>query len=177
MDIDTLFSALGLKEENSGAFNGVWLKTSGSELEAYSPIDGGLLGKVIQAGADDYDAVIQSAEKAFGVYCLLRCGGILSGKSAWNLENTKINWVRWSLLKWGKLKRKGMGKFRRSLIFATSPWVCPANYTGSPCIVNGPTAGCMSNGIHSGFSDSSPPSIFPPLFGDGISPLPRSAAM
>ncbi len=68
MDIDKLFAVLGVKAINSGAFNGVWLKTSGDVLDVHCPVDGSILARVNQAGAGDYDLVIKSAEKAFGIW-------------------------------------------------------------------------------------------------------------
>jgi len=38
---------------------------SGELIESYSPVDGSLLGKVISASVQDYEAVIESAENAF----------------------------------------------------------------------------------------------------------------
>ena len=53
-DIETLFKVLDIEAVNPGAFNGRWLETGGSTLESYSPIDGRLLGKVVQAQESDY---------------------------------------------------------------------------------------------------------------------------
>jgi len=51
---------------NGGACTGTqWLKTTGSVHESYSPVDGKLIGKVQQASKEDYEKVIQQAEKAF----------------------------------------------------------------------------------------------------------------
>ena len=54
----------------SGALQGVstglkWLETTGDMLESCSPVDGKLIGKVKQAGKNEYEAVIKTAGKAF----------------------------------------------------------------------------------------------------------------
>jgi len=58
---------LGIKEVNPGACcSPHWITdTSGTELASISPIDGEIIAKVKQAGADDYEEVVQKAAKAF----------------------------------------------------------------------------------------------------------------
>ncbi len=56
---------LGIKEENSGAYCGDWLETSGRILEVKTPIDGSVIGKVRQASPEDYEKVLTKAEAAF----------------------------------------------------------------------------------------------------------------
>ncbi|OQY26700.1 MAG: aldehyde dehydrogenase family protein [Candidatus Cloacimonetes bacterium 4572_55] len=57
---------LGIEEMNYGAFHGEWLTdVSGSVLEVKTPINGEVIGKVKQAGPEDYKRVIKKAEAAF----------------------------------------------------------------------------------------------------------------
>ncbi|MBA3649526.1 MAG: aldehyde dehydrogenase family protein [Chitinophagales bacterium] len=57
---------LQLEPISSGASTGTeWLNTSGEILESYSPADGKLIGKVRLASREDYENVIQTAQKAF----------------------------------------------------------------------------------------------------------------
>lgn len=59
---------LGINEVNAGATTGGpdgWLKTGGEPLVSYSPIDGRPIATIIQANADDYEAVITQAQAAF----------------------------------------------------------------------------------------------------------------
>ncbi|MFM7078315.1 MAG: aldehyde dehydrogenase family protein, partial [Bacteroidota bacterium] len=57
---------LGIKEMNPGACTGVnWFATKGEVIESYSPADGKLIGKIAQATADDYEAIIAKSQQAF----------------------------------------------------------------------------------------------------------------
>ncbi|MCH7548458.1 MAG: aldehyde dehydrogenase family protein [Candidatus Krumholzibacteriota bacterium] len=56
---------LGIKEENSGAYCGRWIETSGKVIDITSPIDGALIAKVAQASADDYESVVSTAQAGF----------------------------------------------------------------------------------------------------------------
>ena len=56
---------LGIESENSGAYNGEWLTTSGAVLESVNPATGQVIAKVRQASAAEYDACIEAAHDAF----------------------------------------------------------------------------------------------------------------
>jgi aldehyde dehydrogenase (NAD+) len=59
-----LLKKLGLREKNSGAFNGEWFG-SGKMIRSVSPIDGKLLAQVQTASAADYEKIIRAAQNAF----------------------------------------------------------------------------------------------------------------
>ena len=57
---------LGIENINRGACTGtVWLDTKGDELKSYSPADGSRIASIQQCTAEDYEQVIQTAQKAF----------------------------------------------------------------------------------------------------------------
>jgi len=57
---------LNIHSISSGACTGTeWLKTTGEEIESYSPADGKLIGKIKTASREDYEKVIVKAEAAF----------------------------------------------------------------------------------------------------------------
>jgi aldehyde dehydrogenase (NAD+) len=61
-----ILDALGIGEVNSGACYGEWIKEpSGGELTSYSPIDGKPIAKVLMAGVDDYEKIMEKAREAF----------------------------------------------------------------------------------------------------------------
>jgi aldehyde dehydrogenase (NAD+) len=64
METDPLFKALGLADENPGAFCGEW-RGGGKVFEKHSPIDGSLLARVREASPDDYEHVVTRAHEAF----------------------------------------------------------------------------------------------------------------
>ncbi len=61
-----ILGPLGIKEINSGASYGDWIDNpTGGELTSYSPIDGRPIAKILMAGKDDYELVMQKATDAF----------------------------------------------------------------------------------------------------------------
>ena len=56
---------LGITAENSGAYDGAWMKCSGELLESRSPATGELIATIRQATAADYDRVVDAAQAAF----------------------------------------------------------------------------------------------------------------
>lgn len=56
---------LGLKQVNLGTSTGMEFFASGGELSSYSPVDGSLIGVVKMTTPEDYERVIEQAQKAF----------------------------------------------------------------------------------------------------------------
>lgn len=63
--ISDALNQLGVKTENLGSSTGSNWFASGEELISKSPVDGVIMGKVIQTTAEDYEKVLQTAEGAF----------------------------------------------------------------------------------------------------------------
>jgi len=63
--VSELLSRLGLEAENSGAFAGDWLTTSGKVVASVNPATGEAIASVIECGPDDYERVAASSEAAF----------------------------------------------------------------------------------------------------------------
>jgi len=58
--------ALGIKKNNPGVSTGSnWLKSKGTLIESYSPVDGKLIGKVSSCDEKSYEQVILKAREAF----------------------------------------------------------------------------------------------------------------
>ncbi|HZN55231.1 MAG TPA: aldehyde dehydrogenase family protein, partial [Candidatus Polarisedimenticolaceae bacterium] len=64
---DTL-AALSVAASSSGASSGTWRPTQGPALVSENPATGAPLGRVAQATADDYEAVVAAAEAAFATW-------------------------------------------------------------------------------------------------------------
>ncbi len=63
---DRIFSELGMEEVNSGVFWGEWAPVEGRKLvPSRSPIDGQILGKVSLATREDYEKVLEAAQRSF----------------------------------------------------------------------------------------------------------------
>ena len=56
---------LGIEAENSGAYNGEWLKCSGELLESKNPATGEVIATVRQATTAEYEACVEAAHEAF----------------------------------------------------------------------------------------------------------------
>lgn len=57
---------LNIAAENAGVSTGIeWIKSTGTKIESYSPVDGKLIGTVIGADENSYEAVVKKAEQAF----------------------------------------------------------------------------------------------------------------
>ncbi len=72
MTVDTVSSsvaeildALGVEAENSGAFDGAWIKTHGERVESLNPATGEPLAAVRLATAEDYERVAAVTLEAF----------------------------------------------------------------------------------------------------------------
>ena len=71
MTRDEIFSVLGLREVNPGAFAGGWLSATGGELTVESPTTAESIGAVQRASAYDYEAVVTSAQETFAAWRML----------------------------------------------------------------------------------------------------------
>jgi aldehyde dehydrogenase (NAD+) len=57
---------LGLKDSNSGVFDGEWVSNpKGKKYDLFSPIDGEFIGSVLTASKEDYENVVKKAENAY----------------------------------------------------------------------------------------------------------------
>ncbi len=65
MSRDEIFAELGLDEVNSGGYAGGWLETSGDLIEVENPTTREVIGSVRQCSEDDYEKIVDSAQKAF----------------------------------------------------------------------------------------------------------------
>ena len=67
MQMDMSFlKDLGIEKKNYGASYGEWIRnTQASVLKSITPINGETIAEIYQAGPDEYDTVINQAQKAF----------------------------------------------------------------------------------------------------------------
>ena len=64
-EVPQLLASLGLERENSGAFAGAWLPTSGALVESTNPATGDPIAGVRMADADDYQRCAERTVEAF----------------------------------------------------------------------------------------------------------------
>jgi aldehyde dehydrogenase (NAD+) len=68
---DQILRALGLKDENPGAFAAGWIGTGGEILTSYDPSTGEAIASVRQATVDDYEHVVGNAADVFKEWRML----------------------------------------------------------------------------------------------------------
>ncbi len=67
-----IMQRLGIKAVNSGACDGSWLANpSGKELASINPSTNGIIARIKQAGHDDYERVMKSAQETFKTWRIL----------------------------------------------------------------------------------------------------------
>lgn len=70
--IDTVLKELKISSNNYGASTGVKYNiTNGKKIDSYSPVDGKLIASINAATAQDYEKIMQTAEKAFKKWRLI----------------------------------------------------------------------------------------------------------
>ena len=113
-----LFKSLGLKSRMPGANSGgEWFATSGDLLEVRSPATGELLAEVEQANEEDYNKLIEQAEKAFHVWRIIpapRRGEIVR-QIAVALREKKEALGRLVSLEMGKILTEGQGEVQEMI--------------------------------------------------------------
>jgi aldehyde dehydrogenase (NAD+) len=113
---DTL-EALGITPLSRGASAGTWLETHGPELISQSPSSGEPLGRVIQATAGDYEAVVGVASRTFTTWRLVpapRRGEIVRQLGE-ELRANKESLGRLVSLEAGKILSEGLGEVQEMI--------------------------------------------------------------
>ncbi|MEM6878520.1 MAG: aldehyde dehydrogenase family protein, partial [Bacteroidota bacterium] len=70
MNLDFL-SSLGLNDKNAGTSTGQSSTNSGTYIESYSPVDGRLIGQVSTTTREEYEQVMDAAQRAFDSWRLM----------------------------------------------------------------------------------------------------------
>ncbi|MEL6394039.1 MAG: aldehyde dehydrogenase family protein, partial [Bacteroidota bacterium] len=70
MNLDFL-SSLGLNDKNAGTSTGQSSTDSGTYIESYSPVDGRLIGQVSTTTREEYEQVMDAAQRAFDSWRLM----------------------------------------------------------------------------------------------------------
>ena len=109
--------ALGVGPTSRGAFAGSWLDTRGPELVSYNPSTGEPIGRVLQADAADYDAVVGVAAETFTTWRLVpapRRGEIVRQLGE-ELRAHKEPLGRLVALETGKILSEGLGEVQEMI--------------------------------------------------------------
>jgi len=121
--IDSILKDLGVNKQNYGASTGSskgWIKTGGKRLASYSPVNGQLLGTVIQATRQDYETVMETAGQAFEQFKMMpapRRGEII--REIGNVLRQKKEPLGALIsLEVGKIKSEGLGEVQEMIDIA-----------------------------------------------------------
>jgi aldehyde dehydrogenase (NAD+) len=109
--------ALGVGPTSRGASAGSWLDTRGPELVSFNPSTGEPLGRVLQAEAGDYDAVVKSASETFASWRLVpapRRGEVVRQLGE-ELRGHKEPLGRLVALETGKILSEGLGEVQEMI--------------------------------------------------------------
>ena len=109
---------LGIKEVNRGATTGqTWLDTKGDVTESVSPIDGGVIARVTNATAEDYETVMNRAVEAFSTWKSVpapRRGEVIR-QIGLTLRESKEDLGFLVALEMGKILQEGLGEVQEMI--------------------------------------------------------------
>ena len=113
---DTL-TALGVAPTSRGASTGTWLETRGPELVSENPSTGEPLGRVLQADAADYEAVVRAATEAFATWRMVPAPqrGEVVRQLGEELRANKEALGRLVSLEAGKILSEGLGEVQEMI--------------------------------------------------------------
>ncbi len=112
---------LGLKEVNSGVYDGKWAPVEGHDkITSYSPIDGKAIASVTLATRKEYDEMVKKSQEVFESFRMMpasRRGQIVAeiGKA---LREKKEDLGRMVTLEVGKTKSEGEGEIQEMIDIA-----------------------------------------------------------
>ena len=111
---------LGISGDQSGAYAGTWLETSGPWLETKNPSTGEVIGRVQQATAAEYGQVVEAAEEAFARFRAMPgpLRGELVRKMGNAMRDNKDALGRLITLEMGKSVQEGWGEVQECIDIA-----------------------------------------------------------
>lgn len=111
---------LGIQDENSGAYAGEWLDTSGDWLESKNPATGELIAKVRRATRAEYDRAVEAAAEAFDRWRRLPAPkrGEIVRQLGNAMREKKDELGRLISLEMGKIYQEGLGEVQEAIDIA-----------------------------------------------------------
>lgn len=111
---------LGIEKENSGAYCGEWLQTSGETIEVKSPIDDSVIAHVQSASKQDYEKVAQKAQASFEEWKLIPAPqrGEIVRQIGLELRKYKAELGKLVTLEMGKILTEGEGEVQEMIDIA-----------------------------------------------------------
>jgi aldehyde dehydrogenase (NAD+) len=112
-----LLESLGVRPQNHGACTGTWIDTSGGELTSFSPANEEPIAAVRQAGAEEYERVVQAATTAFESWRMVPAPqrGEVVRQLGEELRKHKDPLGRLVSLEMGKVLSEGLGEVQEMI--------------------------------------------------------------
>jgi L-aminoadipate-semialdehyde dehydrogenase len=110
-------AALGIAAKNRGAYATSWIDTRGPELVSFNPTTGQPIGSVLQATAEDYEAVVRAADEAFVTWRMVPAPqrGEVIRQLGDELRKNKEALGRLVSLEAGKILSEGLGEVQEMI--------------------------------------------------------------
>ncbi len=111
---------LGIEGQNSGAYAGKWLATSGAWLDSHSPATGELIARIRQASPAEYDICVRAAHEAFLRWREVPAPkrGEIVRRIGERLRQKKDALGRLVTLEMGKILQEGLGEVQEAIDIA-----------------------------------------------------------
>ncbi|MCE9595748.1 MAG: aldehyde dehydrogenase family protein [Planctomycetes bacterium] len=111
---------LGIKAQNSGAYDGAWRKTKGAVLDSLNPATGEVIASVTQATRADYDACVAAAHAAFLRFREVPAPkrGEIVRRMGERIREHKEPLGRLITLEMGKILQEGLGEVQEAIDMA-----------------------------------------------------------
>ncbi|MCD6162863.1 MAG: aldehyde dehydrogenase family protein [candidate division Zixibacteria bacterium] len=119
--MEKFLTELGIKEVNSGAYDGDWIeKPGGKELISINPANGKEIACVIQADENDFERIVKKADEAFKTWRMIPAPkrGEIVRQIANELRKNKENLGKLVALEMGKIQPEGEGEVQEMIDIA-----------------------------------------------------------
>ena len=116
--MDTILNELGINDYNFGACSGKdgWSENENNKtLDSFNPSNGNRIASVYMADSNDYERILKDSTKSFNSFRKIPAPvrGDLVRQMGDALRAKKMCLEVWFLLKWVKLSKKEMERFKR----------------------------------------------------------------
>ena len=164
-NVKDILKRLGIEARNAGVCVGAdrWIQGAGRELASVNPATNEVIATVMQASAADYDTAVTAAQAGFEQWRLLpapKRGEVIRDLGN-ALREYKVPLGELVTLESGKIREEGLGEVQEMIDICDFAVGLSRQLYGLDDALRAAWATvCMSNGILSVPSESSPPLIF-----------------
>jgi len=117
-NIENDLAIVGIEAINNGVCTGtIWKETTGRQVNSYSPSDGELIASIKQATLEDYNDVVENAQKAFKIWRMMPAPkrGEIVRKIGLELRKYKEPLGKLVSYEMGKILQEGLGEVQEMI--------------------------------------------------------------